>query len=108
GLPGADRAARGSGDDDVDLQSDELGREGAKPLHVARRVARLEDDVVPFRVAELSQSLPEGRDPGPVLREVARDERQVADAPGPRRGLRDGARRSEQRARRGAKEGAPV
>ena len=88
GLPRRHRAAGRRGDQDVHLETDQLGRERGQPVDPPGRVALLEDDVVTLDVAELSQAVPEGREPRPVLLEVLGDEREEADAPDPARRLR--------------------
>jgi hypothetical protein len=76
--PGFDRIARddddrdlacrflrcqGAGDverhDHVDLEPDELGREPRKPIQLSLRGAKLEGNVLPLHVAELTRSFAE-------------------------------------------------
>src|SRR5262249_4809746 len=57
-LSGTGRGAS-CGDHDMDMQSDQLGREVGQSLDLSLSIARLDDEVLPLDVAQLTETLPE-------------------------------------------------
>src|SRR5262249_39831295 len=53
------RGGREPGDDDIDLETDELGGQFRKPVEASLCRAKLEANVLSFDIAQLAQSLPE-------------------------------------------------
>ena len=70
-------ASRARGDNDVDLEPHQLGREVGKPLSLSLRVPELEGDVLSLHIPEILQALREGHELG---RGAQVDSGQHADA----------------------------
>ena len=81
-LPGRRGAARGCGDDEVDLRVHELVGELGQHVDPASRIALLDDEVAAFGVALLQEALAQRCEPRPGRR--VGTEGQVSDAPRPR------------------------
>jgi hypothetical protein len=69
----------GERDDDVDLETHELGRETGQPIQLLLGGAHLERDVLPIHPTQLAKSLPECGDPWTAR--FGGDGRQVSDLP---------------------------
>src|SRR4029077_18713127 len=95
-LLGGERTRCRGGDENVDLESDQLGRERLKSLGSALRVTDLQDDVAALDVTELAETLKERSesDVGPCS--FPESARQEADPPDLPRRLRLGSERRGQ------------
>jgi len=92
------------GDDGVDLQTDEVGREGRVPIILALRPSGLDGDALTFHVAQLAQTLAEGVEAAQSGRVGRGTRREIPDAelflPGLGRGHVDRHGQEENRQRR--------
>jgi hypothetical protein len=89
-LPRCPDRGRGSGDDEIDLESHKIRGVSGKPVVLAVRIASFDDQILAFDIAEFMQPRLRRVESARLKIELARGGDQKADAPDPLRLLRGG------------------